>query len=98
MERTKRRGGWAEGGAAARRTRGFCSGGREADIGARMEGLTLMSGAERGRVLSALRAMRRARHGRGGGYDPARHAALLRLLKKTAPSERTAQPKSLKTR
>jgi hypothetical protein len=98
MERTQRRGGWAEGAAAARRTRGFSSVGREADIGARMEGLMLMSGVERGRVMSALRAMRRARHGRGAGYDPARHAALLRLLKKTAPPERTAQPKCLKTK
>ena len=98
MQRTRRRGGCAEGVGSTRRMRGFCSSGREADIGARMEGLMLMSGVERDRVLSALRAMRRARHGRDAGYDPARHAALLRLLKKTAPPERTAQPKCLKTR
>lgn len=84
MERSRQRGGHTRGLARARAVRGFSCGGREADIGARLEGLHLFADAEGARLQSALRAMRRARH-QGRGYDPARHAALLRLLKTTTP-------------
>lgn len=91
MSHSRRAGSWATGPSRTRRIGGFYSGGREADISARMEGLRLFTQADAARMVAALRAMRRAKNTGSAGYDPARHAALLRLLKRTAPPGRAAQ-------
>lgn len=65
--------------------RGYSSNGREQDIERCLPGLAFFHSHEPQALVSALRAMRRARHGRSGSYDPARHAALLRLTKKAPP-------------
>lgn len=83
---------------ARQRVRGFSSGGREEDIKRRLPALSFLTSSEPQAVLSALRAMRRARHGRGDGYDPVRHAALLRLTKKAPPSQAAPNRIGLKSK
>ncbi|MEW6255477.1 MAG: hypothetical protein AB1592_05920 [Pseudomonadota bacterium] len=71
--------------ARAPRIRGFCPG-READITARLPALAVFTGSDPESLRAALRAMRKARLQTPHAYDAVRHAALLRLLKQTAPS------------
>lgn len=94
MKHARRVGASATGRPRANRIESFSCGGRESDIGARLEGLLLFTETDKSRALSALRAMRRAQSLGSGSYDPARHAALLRLLKRTAPPRGAAQKKS----
>jgi len=66
------------------RCRAFRASEPEQDIARRMAGLSL--GGYSGPALQrALRAARRAARAGALGYDPARHAALLRLLKQKTP-------------
>ncbi|MEP9378798.1 hypothetical protein ABLE91_18930 [Aquabacter sp. CN5-332] len=83
---------------ARQRVRGFSSGGREKDIQGRMPALTFLTSSDPQALLSALRAMRRARHARAEGYDPARHAALLRLIKKAPPLQAAPNRIGLKSK
>lgn len=73
-----------------RRIRGFSAGGREADIAARLPALTAFTNADAESLQAALRAVRKAKLQAPQSYDAVRHAALLRLLKQTAPSRGTA--------
>ncbi len=67
------------------RIQGFSSVNREEEIDARVPALAFLTSGEPAAIQAALRAMRRASHVRGSGYDPIRHAALLRLHKMKAP-------------
>lgn len=82
----------------AARIRAFCASGREADIAARLPGLTTFLQDDPESLRAALRAVRKARLQAPQTYDAVRHAALLRLLKQTAPSRGTAPCAKIKKR
>lgn len=74
----------------AKRIRAFRTFDRESEVVRRMANLSvLLSGAE---IRRALRQTRRAARAGERGYDPARHAALLRLAAGGAGGDRPWPP------
>lgn len=68
----------AGGDGAGRRAHAFVAETAEVHVGRLMRGLVLFCEGPGG-IARALRAARKAARAGGAGYDPARHAALLRL-------------------
>ncbi|TCT02977.1 hypothetical protein EDC64_111149 [Aquabacter spiritensis] len=69
-----------------RRIRAMRCSDREREIARRLPALRVLAAAQPGGLGAALRRMRRAARGWTADYDPARHAALLRLAKEKAPA------------
>ena len=80
-----------------RRAHAFAAEAAEVQVGRLMRGLEVFCAGPEG-IARALRQARQAAQAGGTGYDPARHAALLRLQRQARTSSEARAPAGAGTR
>ncbi|MBP2149323.1 hypothetical protein J2126_002046 [Xanthobacter flavus] len=80
-----------------RRTHAFAAEAAEMQVGRLMRGLEVFCEGPEG-IARALRQVRKAARAGGAGYDPARHAALLRLQRQARTGSEPRAPAGAGTR